>query len=160
MDPERLPVTGGRQPRPAVLVVDDDRSTQVLLEELLRRLNLEISLASDGAEGLRLADERPFVLVIADLRMPHVTGGELLRGLEQTRSRGAHRIVFSGAGGYVDRIAPPSLACARIAKPFDLRLFLEQVERCLSETAFPHRSAGPALTTEPSLNRESGPART
>ena len=127
MDPERLPIAGGREPRPAVLVVDDDRSTQVLLEELLRRLNLDISLASDGAEGLRLADEQPFALVIADLRMPHVTGGEMLRALEQTRSRGAHRIVFSGAGEYVDRIAPPSLACARIAKPFDLPVLRRQV---------------------------------
>ncbi|MCA1732256.1 MAG: response regulator [Acidobacteria bacterium] len=142
-----------------MLVVDDDRSTQVLLEELLRRLNLEISLASDGAEGLRLADEKSFALVIADLRMPHVTGGEMLRALELTRSRGSHRIVFSGAGEYVDRIAPPSLACARIAKPFDLRLFLAQVERCLSETAIHHRNPAPALPAEPSLNRGSGPAR-
>ena len=159
MDPERLPVARGRQPKPAVLVVDDDRSTQVLLEELLRRLDLEITLASDGAEGLRLADEKPFALVIADLRMPHVTGGEMLRALELTRSRDAHRIVFSGASEYVDRIAPPSLACARIPKPFDLRLFLEQVERCLCETAVPHRRAGPSLPEEPALNRQSGPVQ-
>lgn len=145
--------------RPAVLIVDDDRSTQVLLQELLRRLDLSITLASDGAEGLRLAEETSFDLIIADLRMPHVTGGEMLRALDQTPCRGSHRIVFSGVESNVTHIAPPSLCCARIPKPFDLRLFLDQVELCLTESSGAHRGFdAPDKTVEP-LNRSSDSAR-
>ncbi|MCW5806676.1 MAG: HDOD domain-containing protein [Deltaproteobacteria bacterium] len=64
-----------------VLVVDDDEQTRRVLERSLRRLGYDITLAANGAEGLRLALEvRPHV-ILSDIRMPELDGHTLLRRL-------------------------------------------------------------------------------
>lgn len=67
----------------SVLVIDDQPTIQNLLNELLRSEGYETSIASDGAEGLRMMyDTRPD-LVITDLFMPVMDGYEFVRSARQ-----------------------------------------------------------------------------
>lgn len=70
-------------PAPTVLVVDDDASVREYLKETLAPEGYHILLASNGAEGVRLAIEREPDLIILDLMMPGTTGFEVVDKLRQ-----------------------------------------------------------------------------
>ncbi len=66
-------------PNARVLVVDDEASNRTALERILVREQLEVIHASDGEEALqRVRIERPH-LMLTDLKMPGITGLELLK---------------------------------------------------------------------------------
>jgi PAS domain S-box-containing protein len=73
-----------------VLVVDDEPEIGELVAEVLGRDGVAAAIATDGQRGLALLAERPFDLVLCDLRMPGIDGPRLL---ELARSRG-HRTPF------------------------------------------------------------------
>lgn len=80
----RLPIARRSQPRPTVLVVDDE---EALLRAITRNLSetFEVLTAASPKAGLAIAKERKVALIIADVRMPGMTGLELTREL---RSQG------------------------------------------------------------------------
>jgi len=72
-----------RPPASSVLVIDDDASVREYLKEVLAPEGYHIMLASNGAEGIRLAIEREPDLIILDLMMPGTTGFEVVDKLRQ-----------------------------------------------------------------------------
>ena len=65
-----------------------------------------MSAAADGRAGIRLLAERPFDFVLTDLKLPDVSGLEVLeasrRGAAAGPGRGAHRLRHGGHGGRGD----------------------------------------------------------
>ncbi|HSD51405.1 MAG TPA: response regulator [Candidatus Methylomirabilis sp.] len=72
MTPERTPT---------VLVVDDNAEHGQALAKTLKRAGYRVSTAGDGEEALRILVDRPFDLVLTDLRMPRMNGLDLLRNM-------------------------------------------------------------------------------
>ena len=68
-----------------ILVVEDDRTVGQYLRRGLEEAHYHADLVSDGLEGLRLASGGQYDLMILDLRLPGMTGLEVLRTL---RDRG------------------------------------------------------------------------
>jgi CheY-like chemotaxis protein/HPt (histidine-containing phosphotransfer) domain-containing protein len=70
-----------------VLVVDDNPSARVILEQMLRSFSFEVALASSGEEALgelaRGAADKPFGLVVMDWKMPGLDGIETARRMRQ-----------------------------------------------------------------------------
>jgi DNA-binding NtrC family response regulator len=62
-----------------VLVVDDEELYRKSLERILTRVGHEVSEARNATEALTAVAERPFDLVLADIRMPGLNGLELVR---------------------------------------------------------------------------------
>ncbi|MFA7261446.1 MAG: ATP-binding protein [Caulobacter sp.] len=62
-----------------VLVVDDNDSNRELVGHLLATLDLDLSFAQDGEGAVELARQRPFDLILMDIRMPGM-GGEAAMG--------------------------------------------------------------------------------
>jgi len=62
-----------------VLVADDDALTRELLTETLGRHGCEVALAPDGAEAIRVLENEDVDLVLTDVKMPAVSGLEVLR---------------------------------------------------------------------------------
>ncbi|GBE28975.1 MAG TPA: sigma-54-dependent Fis family transcriptional regulator [Bacteroidetes bacterium] len=63
-----------------ILIVDDEPLMQeFLLEALERRNPYKVELAENGKEALKKIKEKPYQLVISDIRMPDVSGMELLK---------------------------------------------------------------------------------
>ncbi|MDQ5947090.1 MAG: two-component system, NtrC family, response regulator AtoC [Pseudomonadota bacterium] len=67
-----------------ILVVDDEEIARRNLSHVLEREGYEVDCAQDGAGALALLAEKPYQLLLTDLRMPGIDGLELLR---QTKSR-------------------------------------------------------------------------
>ena len=66
-----------------LLVVDDDSGQREALAAFLRDLGAEVDEAGDGRQALSRIEDGQFDLVITDLRMPEMDGGELLRRVKQ-----------------------------------------------------------------------------
>ncbi|MGQ0562336.1 MAG: response regulator [Gemmatimonadota bacterium] len=67
--------------RPKVLVVDDERSILDTVEILLRGEGFEAAVAQSGREALERFDELGPDIVVTDIRMPGVTGLDLLEAV-------------------------------------------------------------------------------
>jgi len=69
---------------PTVLVIDEHRDTLDTIGKALKGAGFSVSLASTRQEGLNLAGQCAFDLVVADLRLPDVADVEVLKQLRQT----------------------------------------------------------------------------
>ncbi len=78
-----------------VLVIDDEALVGMLVADLLRAEDLEVSVAHDGAEALEMARVHSPDLVVMDWKMPGLSGAELLRALRLVQP-GLPVVVFSG----------------------------------------------------------------
>jgi len=63
----------------AVLVVDDDPVSLHLVQDLLEDTGFRVRTTTSPAEALRAIEEEPPDLLLADLRMPEMSGLDLLR---------------------------------------------------------------------------------
>jgi two-component system copper resistance phosphate regulon response regulator CusR len=68
-----------------LLVIEDDRTVGQYVKRGLVEAGFQVDLAVDGAEGLRVASEGHYDVVVLDLRLPTLEGREVLRTL---RDRG------------------------------------------------------------------------
>jgi DNA-binding NtrC family response regulator len=62
-----------------ILIVDDDPSQRQLLGGFLRQQGFAVAEAPSGSAALAILAERPVALMISDVRMPGMTGLELMR---------------------------------------------------------------------------------
>jgi two-component system NtrC family response regulator len=63
---------------PRILVVDDDENLRWVLQTQLEQMGYVVSAAADGAAALEIIDREPPALVLTDLKMPGISGMELL----------------------------------------------------------------------------------
>jgi two-component system CheB/CheR fusion protein len=74
-------------PAVRVLVVDDSRETVAALRDLLECEGARVTTALSGAEGLRIAKEEEFDVVISDVSMPEMDGYQFLQKLRAEAKR-------------------------------------------------------------------------
>jgi two-component system response regulator PilR (NtrC family) len=67
----------------SVLIVDDERSMRDFLKILLEKEGHRVTTASRGSEALDIFDEQPIDVVVSDIRMPGMTGIELLEQIKE-----------------------------------------------------------------------------
>ena len=67
------------KPSGHILIIDDEASLRQTLARILQRAGYEVTTAANGKEGLSLVTEHPFDLLYLDIRMPDVSGLELLK---------------------------------------------------------------------------------
>ncbi len=69
--------------QPKILVVDDDESLRRVTEVQLEEEGYDVATAASGEEALQLLERAPHDLVISDLKMPGMSGVDLLREIRQ-----------------------------------------------------------------------------
>jgi sigma-B regulation protein RsbU (phosphoserine phosphatase) len=88
-----------------ILVIDDDRTTQLLLERALRQSGYEIILAGNGEEGLAKALAFHPALVICDWLMPGLNGLEVCSHIKQAPELSStFFILLTSLGSIKDRV--------------------------------------------------------
>ena len=65
-----------------ILLVEDDRFLRRVCETSLQQRGLAVASATNGEDGLRLAKEQPFDLILLDWLMPKMPGIEVLADLK------------------------------------------------------------------------------
>ena len=114
---------------PLVLIVDDDESTREMLVMALTEEGYRTGEAGDGREAIRfLTDQRPD-LVLLDVRMPGMTGPELLSLLR--RQHPGLPVVLTSADPRLVHDATHEGAVDVLIKPFDLDQLTDTVARAL-----------------------------
>jgi two-component system, NtrC family, response regulator HydG len=86
-----------KKPRARVLVVEDEAYVRDSLLELLQARGFRVDGASGVAEAMRLLERTPVDVVLTDLRMPELTGLDLVRRLQDTAPE-VPVIVLTGHG--------------------------------------------------------------
>jgi len=79
-----------------VLLVEDNADLAVSTERLLCREGLEVRTARSGQEALESATDFPPELILCDLRLPDMTGGEVVRRLRSDPAiRRAYAVILT-----------------------------------------------------------------
>ena len=116
-----------------VLVVDDEASVRSLLSEVLTCEQYDCYTAANGAEALALMEQVPFDAVITDLRMPGLSGIQLLKEIRKTHPYVA---VLMGTGEDDIRVGIQAMkegADDYLVKPFKLEAVAASVDRALDK---------------------------
>jgi DNA-binding NtrC family response regulator len=66
-----------------ILIADDDLSMRQALAESLESCGFEVETAENGADALRKFQQGKFEVVVTDMRMPKMTGMDVLRGIKK-----------------------------------------------------------------------------
>lgn len=103
--------------RTKVLVVDDEKVVCESCRRALVEEGYEVSTSTDARQGLERAQNEDFELVILDLKMPGISGLQVLRGIKERKPRTvvimitayptAESAVKSGRFGAVDYLLKP-----------------------------------------------------
>jgi putative nucleotidyltransferase with HDIG domain len=116
-----------------IVFVDDERE---LLDGLRARLykhrhdwNMQFLLSGD--EAIAAFERQPVDLIVSDVRMPGMDGGQLLTVVKQ-RWPNTVRIIVSGYSDPVQAVRLTSLAHQYIAKPCDGQQLENIIERCFN----------------------------
>src|SRR5262245_12360724 len=80
-----------------ILIVEDRDSLRRMLERALAAEGYEAESAAGGAEGIRLLSERPYDLVLTDLKLPDLSGLEVLAASRSAQPR-TPVVVMTGYG--------------------------------------------------------------
>ncbi len=118
--------------RPTILVVDDDDGVRYTLREILEASDLAVVEAREGRAALARLDEGRVDLVITDLKMPGMSGLELLEALAR-RADAPRALVVTAHGSERHAVEAMKLgALDYFAKPFDAEEVLRVVERAVA----------------------------
>ena len=111
-----------------ILVVEDNEALRENLAEALELEGYAVAVASDGAGALaRLEEDPPPKVVLLDLVMPGMSGGEVLSRIRGDPRLGGVRVVMTtGLSGVRSRL---TAADAVLTKPFGVRDLLATLAR-------------------------------
>ena len=116
-----------------ILIIEDDINISALEQDYLEANSFEVKTAADGINGLSLALNEDFDLVLLDIMLPEINGYELL---DYVRGIGDTPVIIISAMGQVDeRIRGLRMgADDYICKPFQIGELLARVETVLRRT--------------------------
>ncbi len=138
-----------------VLVVDDEPKICQLLSQILSSRGCAVRMAHDGLEGLAQFQQQPADVVITDIKMPKLSGLELIRQLKHLDPL-LSIVVITAYPSIESAVEAMQLgACDFITKPFDLLQIQAILYRCQQRVSLGRqlRSAGEGALKLEELNR-------
>ncbi|RSZ59455.1 EAL domain-containing protein [Massilia atriviolacea] len=133
-----LPTEAGSDALPRILLIDDEPRLLSALHELLRDRGFELVTAKSGAEALAQLSGRRFDLVLLDLRLPDMSGHEIMDFINE-REIDADVIVMSGDVGIEAAIgALKRGAYDYLRKPYSREEMLKTVGNALQQRSLAH----------------------
>lgn len=119
-----------------ILIVEDEKAISGVLESILsdELSDYEFVVAEDGLDGLKNIEKEDFSLVISDIKMPKLSGTELLKQAMQIKPD----ITFVMISGHAD--IETAVSCLKegaydfISKPIDINRLITSVKNALDKT--------------------------
>ena len=117
------------------LVIEDDADIAALVEVNLRDIDCPVDVAADGLEGLRLATEHAYDVIVLDIMLPGLNGVEVCRRLRERKVR-TPIIMLTSKDEEIDRVLALDLgADDYLTKPFSVRELVARVQARLRRYA-------------------------
>jgi len=118
-----------------ILIADDEAHILTLLEARLSKAGYSVIKAATGIEAVALAKKELPALIISDILMPDIDGGEVSKILESDPATKDIPIIFLTALLRKEEEKGREKVSGRyfIAKPFDPEELLRVVAKCMEE---------------------------
>jgi DNA-binding response OmpR family regulator len=114
-----------------ILIIEDEESIRIALEDDFRLENYDVTVALDGIEGLTKAANPDLDLIILDIMLPGINGFEICKKL---RGQGVNTpiIMLTAKGQEIDRVLGLEIgADDYVTKPFSPRELQARVKAVL-----------------------------
>ena len=136
-----------------ILVVDDTRNVQVMLQEYLQSQSFEVLLASDGREALEMFHNQAPDLILLDVMMPNMDGFQFLSRLRAESD--VPVIMITAKQQEVDIVHGFELgADDYITKPFRLRELLMRIRAVMRRVSLLEGETPNLTVGDVTLNRD------
>ena len=133
---------------PSVLLVEDDPDVALTLRRFIERSGLKVSWARSGAEAIRLKESMRPDIVLIDLNLPDVDGGQLVKKFAAQQDCGV--IVVSGRSEEIERVVGIEQgADDYVVKPVALRELLARSRAVHRRSARAAAPPPPAIEVAP-----------
>ncbi len=136
--PEAAPAEAGAEPvsRRRVLIVEDNETARKQIQVFLEtEPALAVDTAANGSEALKALAERPYSVIVTDLKMPRVDGLQLLEEVQKRRLP-ADVIITTGFGTVEQAVQAMRLGAVDfLTKPINLEHLKLVIHRALRERA-------------------------
>lgn len=119
-----------------VLVVDDEEMLRNLLARILEREGYSVSTASGGKQALGFLEKSDFQIMVSDVKMPEMSGFELLKEAKQKYPRLAVVMMTAFGDDGTIKEAMNLGADGYVAKPFKSHDLTSEVQRARQKAAF------------------------
>ncbi|MBI3814704.1 MAG: sigma-54-dependent Fis family transcriptional regulator [Nitrospinae bacterium] len=118
-----------------ILIIDDEDEMRAALTETLIRSGYSVHTASNGVEGIELFNKEPFGMVITDVKMPKVSGLQVLKEIKKVSPQTP--VIVITAYGTIDNAveAMREGAFDYILKPFSAEILDNVVGRAMNQSA-------------------------
>ena len=119
----------------SVLVIDDEPDMQLALTHSLKKKGCHVQCADNGAEGLKKFKSQAFGLVITDMRMPEMSGMQVLKGIRKVSPQ--IPVIVMTAHGSVNNAVTAMQAGATdyLQKPFSLETLSASIQKVCNDRA-------------------------
>jgi two-component system cell cycle sensor histidine kinase/response regulator CckA len=136
------PVPGGSE---TILLVEDEPAVRESTAEFLRLRGYKIIEAKDGLDALDAASKHagPIDLVVTDVVMPNMSGGEFAKALEQLRPQTKFLFVSGYAGQTILDHKVVDLESNFLQKPYTLRQLATKMRTSMGRVSGTGTSAAP-----------------
>jgi two-component system cell cycle response regulator DivK len=120
---------------PKILIVEDNELSRDMLSRRLRRKGFEVLVATDGQEGIAMAQRELPDLVLMDLSLPDLDGWEATRRLKKDlKTQHIPVIALTAHAMSGDREKAIDAGCDEYdTKPIDLRRLLSKMVRFVED---------------------------
>jgi DNA-binding NtrC family response regulator len=112
----------------AVMVLDDEPIVGERLRPVLEKEGFQVEVFTDSRQAIRRLEEKPFQVLVTDLKMSGPTGIDVLRFLKDQR-RDTEAIVITGYATIESAREAEYLNAQFVAKPFKLEHIVKLVEK-------------------------------
>jgi DNA-binding response OmpR family regulator len=120
-----------------ILIIEDEESILLALEDNLKLEGYEVSSATDGEQGFSMAKEHGCDLIILDIMLPKMSGFDICRELRQAGIT-TPILMLTAKSQEVDKVLGLELgADDYVTKPFSPRELLARVKALLRRTKQP-----------------------
>ncbi|MDZ7587816.1 MAG: response regulator [Parasphingorhabdus sp.] len=119
-----------------ILIADDNRTNQLVLETILTSAGHSVQSAIDGQTAFEIMQAEPFDLVFLDVNMPNVDGIECCRMWRQIEKRGAHLPIIGLTADSTEETQRRCLNAGmnqRLTKPVDSQSLLRLIDEFTAE---------------------------
>jgi two-component system alkaline phosphatase synthesis response regulator PhoP len=120
-------------PNNIILIIEDDKDILELIKYNLQKEHYQVVSASNGEEGLKTAQLRPFNLILLDLMLPGIDGLEICKILKgDPKTASIPIIMVTAKGDEADIVLGLELGAEDyIIKPFSPRVLIARVRTIL-----------------------------